>query len=42
MEGKKEAKPSSKKLERNHTSESEFLSFPFVFFLTANRYGFAS
>jgi len=33
MEGKKEATPSSKKLERNQTSESEYLSFFFVFFL---------
>jgi hypothetical protein len=33
MEGKKEATPSSKKLERNQTSESEYLSFFLVFFL---------
>jgi hypothetical protein len=33
MEGKKEATPSSKKLERNQTSESKYLSFLFVFFL---------
>jgi len=33
MEGKKEATPSSKKLERNQTSEAEYLSFLFAFFL---------
>jgi hypothetical protein len=33
MEGKKEATPSSKKLEKNQTSESEYLSFLFAFFL---------
>jgi hypothetical protein len=32
MEGKKEATPSSKKLERNQTSESKYLSFLFEFF----------
>jgi hypothetical protein len=32
MEGKKEATPSFKKLERNQTSESEYLSFLFAFF----------
>jgi hypothetical protein len=32
MEGKKEATPSSKKLERNQTLESEYLSFLFAFF----------
>jgi hypothetical protein len=33
MEGKKEFIPSFKKLERNRTSESKYLSFLFVFFL---------
>jgi hypothetical protein len=33
MEGKKEATPSSKKLERNQTSESEYLSLLLTFFL---------
>jgi hypothetical protein len=33
MEGKKEATPSSKKLERNQTSESEYLSLLLAFFL---------
>jgi hypothetical protein len=33
IEGKKEAAPSFKKLERNQTAESEYLSFLFAFFL---------
>jgi len=33
MEGKKEVTPSSKKLERNQTSESGYLILFFVFFL---------
>jgi hypothetical protein len=33
MKGKKEATPSSKKLERNQTSKSEYDSFLYRFFL---------